>query len=458
MIYKPATVTPVGSYAILDSTVDPRFIDTRNRPALAQTFQENATGGRFTVAVNHLKSKGSSCGVGDDDTTTGQGNCNGTRTLAAQALADWLATDPTGSGDPDMMIIGDLNSYAKEDPIVALQNAGYTDMVAAFGGPNAYSYVFDGQLGYLDHALANSSLLTQVTDVAEWHINADEIPLFDYNDDVRDTGEASFEEESDTLPLYEANAFRTSDHDPVVISLNPVNYPPELGDITVSSSLVTIGTMVDASVPFTDPDALDTHTAVWDWGDGNTTAGIVMDNLGAGTVTGSHVYATPGIYTIQVTLQDNFGNSDQAIYEFIVVYDPSGGYVSGGGWIETSQGPGYFALNVRYKRNSTLPEGMTGFKLPDANLRLMSLSHDWLVIATNRSSAIYQGSGLLNEALSPAGTPYKFKIWAINGITPGAPDAFRIRIWYVDVSGSTVVVFDNASPQPLSEGTIIVYK
>ena len=159
IIYKTSTVQPVGNYAILTSSVDPRFIDTRNRPALAQSFEEIATGARFTVAVNHLKSKGSGCGVGDDDTSTGQGNCNGTRTLAAQALADWLATDPTSSGDPDVLIIGDMNSYAKEDPIVALQNAGYTDMVADFGAPNAYGYVFDGQLGYLDHALANASLL-----------------------------------------------------------------------------------------------------------------------------------------------------------------------------------------------------------------------------------------------------------------------------------------------------------
>jgi predicted extracellular nuclease len=219
MVYKPATVTPVGNYAILDSTVDPRFIDTRNRPALAQSFQETHSGARFTVAVTHFKSKGSGCGAGDDDTTTGQGNCNGTRTLAAQALADWLAGDPTGSGDPDVLIIGDLNSYAQEDPIAALRAASYTDLVAHFGGPDAYSYVFDGRLGYLDHALANASLSSQVTGVAEWHINADEIPLFDYNDEVRDAGEATFEEESDVLPLYEANAFRTSDHDPVVVGL-----------------------------------------------------------------------------------------------------------------------------------------------------------------------------------------------------------------------------------------------
>jgi hypothetical protein len=220
LLYKTATVQPVGAYAILDSRVDPRFIDTLNRPALAQTFEERVSGERVTVVVNHLKSKGSGCGAGDDDPTTGQGNCNGTRTQAALALADWLATDPTGSGDPDVLIIGDLNAYAKEDPIVALRNAGYSDLVAAFGGSDAYSYVFDGQLGYLDHALANLPLTPQVTGVAEWHINADEVPLFDYNDEVRDACEASFEAESDTLSLYHADAFRTSDHDPVIMGLD----------------------------------------------------------------------------------------------------------------------------------------------------------------------------------------------------------------------------------------------
>jgi len=217
------TSVDVYDRATLDARLQAvwRDFDTlRNRPALAQTFEEVATGARLTVVVNHLKSKGWGCGAGDDDTTTGQGNCNGTRTRAAEALARWLATDPTGSGDDDVLIIGDLNSYAKEDPIVALQEAGYTDLVAQFGGSSAYGFVFDGQLGYLDHGMSNASLTPQVTGAAEWHINADEIPLFDYNDDVRSTGEATFEEESDVFPLYEANQFRSSDHDPVVVGLD----------------------------------------------------------------------------------------------------------------------------------------------------------------------------------------------------------------------------------------------
>ena len=117
LIYKPASVSLVGNYAILNSSVDSRFIDTKNRPTLAQTFIDNSTGGIFTVAVNHLKSKGSDCNdLGDPDTGDGAGNCNLTRKAAAEAMVDWLASDPTGSGDADFLIIGDLNSYDKEDP------------------------------------------------------------------------------------------------------------------------------------------------------------------------------------------------------------------------------------------------------------------------------------------------------------------------------------------------------
>lgn len=220
LIYQPATVTPVGDYALLDSSVDPRFLDHRNRPVLIQTFEENATGERFTIAVNHLKSKGSSCASdGDPDRADGQGNCAGVRTAAAEALADYLLTDPTGSGDEDFLIVGDLNSYAKEDPIMALAAAGYTDLHAEFEGGLGYSYVFDGQLGYLDTALANDSLLGQVTGATSWHINADEIPLFDYNDDVFDAGEANFDRESNARPLYAPDALRSSDHDPVIVGL-----------------------------------------------------------------------------------------------------------------------------------------------------------------------------------------------------------------------------------------------
>lgn len=211
LIYKPATVSPAGDFAVLDSSKDARFIDTLNRPALIQTFDEVATGGRVTVAVNHLKSKGSDCNdVGDPDTGDGQGNCNLTRTQAAAALVDFLATDPTGSGDPDVLIIGDLNSYDEEDPIDTLKAAGYTDLNEAFGGEFTYSYGFNGQFGYLDYALSSPALTPQVTGTTEWHINADEPDLLDYD--------TSFKSDAQDA-IYAPDPYRSSDHDPVVVGL-----------------------------------------------------------------------------------------------------------------------------------------------------------------------------------------------------------------------------------------------
>lgn len=225
IIYRHGRVATVGGPAVLDA---PAFVNPfgaeldRNRPAVAQTFALPDSASRFTVVVNHLKSKGSGCGVGDDDLTTGQGNCNGTRTAAARALRDWLEQDPTGTGDGNILIVGDLNAYRNEDPVTVLKDAGYVDLIDTFQGSAAYSYLFSGQLGYLDHALASSELSPRVVGVAEWHINADEVPLFDYNDDVRDAGEATFERESSDLPLYAPDPYRTSDHDPVIVGLDLV--------------------------------------------------------------------------------------------------------------------------------------------------------------------------------------------------------------------------------------------
>jgi|GEM_PF-1736106 len=212
-IYQPATVTPVGDYALLDSNVDARFLDTKNRPVLIQTFTEHSSNGRVTVAVNHLKSKGSPCDdVGDPDMNDGQGNCNLTRTNAAAAMMDFLATDPTGSGSPHVLIIGDLNAYAMEDPITTIRDAGYTDLLRQFYGDAAYTYVFDGQFGHLDYALASPALMPFVTGATAWHINADEPIVLDYN--------TEFKSAQQITEWYSPEPFRSSDHDPVIVGLN----------------------------------------------------------------------------------------------------------------------------------------------------------------------------------------------------------------------------------------------
>ena len=231
-IYKPAAVSLVGAYAVLDDLAftDPLgYGEQKSRPTLAQTFMDNSTGGGFTVVVNHLKSKGSSCGDGDDDPM--QGSCNLTRTLAAQALVDWLATDPTTSGDSDFLIIGDLNAYDKEDPIDAILAGGYTDLVYQHNGEYAYSYVYSGQLGYLDHALANQELLPEVIGTTVWHINADEPDILDYD--------MSYKQDAQDA-LYEPNAYRSSDHDPVIVGLDVVCTDDIIPTLEVSVSPDTL--------------------------------------------------------------------------------------------------------------------------------------------------------------------------------------------------------------------------
>ena len=163
-------------------------------------------------------------------------------------MVDYLATDPTGSGSDYSLIIGDLNSYALEDPIMTIEAAGYTNLISYFGGVNAYGYQFDGQWGYLDHGLASDELLPFVTDAVEWHINADEPIVFDYNVEFKTANQINI--------FYSPSGFRSSDHDPVIIGLdfNPTITPtiaietPNNGDVFT----VTVGnTTVDVPMTIT---------------------------------------------------------------------------------------------------------------------------------------------------------------------------------------------------------------
>lgn len=233
IIYKPAAVTPVGDFKLLTTAVDSRFIDTLNRPVLAQVFEDNLTGKTFVVAVNHLKSKGSAC-TGDLDLGDGQGNCNLTRKAAAAALVDWLANPAYFPDMENALIIGDLNSYDHEDPIDMIKLGAddlpdtaddYSDMMAEFRGEEAYGYVYDSQIGYLDYALANETLAERIVDVNFWHINADEPDLIDYDMTFKQGAQDA---------LYAPDAYRSSDHDPVVISIS-FNAAPVAEDMEVST-------------------------------------------------------------------------------------------------------------------------------------------------------------------------------------------------------------------------------
>jgi predicted extracellular nuclease len=206
IIYKPANVL-IDRPALLCS--DPAF--TNGRPPTGQTFRSVANGGRFTVVVNHLKSKSTSTPpTGDDvDQNDGQGAYNASRRAQAIALNTCVNEWRDLVGDKDVMLIGDFNAYGQEDPMDVLRANGYSVL-----DESGYSYVFDGQSGSLDHAVASATLASQVVGTAVWHINADEPRILDYNVEFKNTVGCT---SSCTSPdFYTPTPFRSSDHDPVI--------------------------------------------------------------------------------------------------------------------------------------------------------------------------------------------------------------------------------------------------
>ncbi len=230
LIYRVGTVQPVGAAATTSAGAFGLY-----RPPIAQTFRQLSTGEKLTVVVNHFKSKAAGGTGADADQGDGQGYYNATRTQQSQVLLAWLATDPTASGDPDFLIIGDLNAYAMEDPITALLNGGYVDLTRRFEGAGGYSYAFGGQFGHLDHALATPSLDSQVTGAQAWHNNSDEPIYLDYNLENKTAAQAA---------LNVGTPYRASDHDPVLIgiALAPAQAPQLISGPT--SQAANTGTTV----------------------------------------------------------------------------------------------------------------------------------------------------------------------------------------------------------------------
>ncbi|MEV5891513.1 ExeM/NucH family extracellular endonuclease [Nonomuraea fuscirosea] len=198
LIYKPAKLTPVGA---AKASQDAVF----SRPPLIQTFRRKGGGQPFTMLVNHLKSKGSCPSSGPDaDQGDGQSCWNPTRVAQAQALLGIVEDEDL----PNPIVLGDLNAYGEEDPIDTLEAGGLTSVTKRFvPEPLRYSYLFDGLAGELDHALVGRQLLKRVTSATIWHINSDEPRIRDYNQEFNPPG------------LYQPDAYRSSDHDPLVIGL-----------------------------------------------------------------------------------------------------------------------------------------------------------------------------------------------------------------------------------------------
>jgi parallel beta-helix repeat protein len=194
-----------------------------------------------------------------------------------------------------------------------------------------------------------------------------------------------------------------------------------------------------------DPDD-DPLTFDWDWGD-NTPAGPGP----------THTYADAGIYDVCLTVNDGMEYSEP-VCTFVVVYDPSAGFVTGSGWIDSPEdayvpdpsltGKANFGFVSKYKKGANVPTDQTEFQFQTADLNFHSSSYDWLVV-TGSDYARFKGSGTINGE-----GDYKFMLWAGDG----EPDTFRIKIWLEDevIAGETVI-YDNGFDQEIGGSSIVIH-
>lgn len=258
--------------------------------------------------------------------------------------------------------------------------------------------------------------------------------------------------------------------DTVKVTVKNVN--PILGEIISPIDPVSLSSQLTTSCTFTDAGSSDTHTGIWSWGDGTSSPGFISETKGEGTVIGEHTYSEAGIYRVTITITDNFGGSDSKTAEnnYIVIYNPNGGFVTGGGWInspagafeadKTLTGKATFGFVSKYQKGASIPTGTTEFQFKVANLNFHSENYEWLVVAGPQAN--YKGSGTINGVGN-----YGFLLTAVDGaIRKDGIDKFRIKIWNKDIESNNNLVYDNNNlmqdgEEPstvVSGGSIVIHK
>jgi uncharacterized protein len=342
MIYKPAVVSPVG---VSKADINP----VHNRPPLAQTFSLLGNGEKFTVIVNHFKSKSCTGASGlNVDQLDGQACFNQSRKLQADALVSFINSIQSATGDSDVVCVGDFNAYEQEDPIDILTISALTYLL-----PGTHSYVFEGQSGSLDYGFITPGLASKVTGADRWHINADEPIVKDYNQEFNPTY------------VFTTDAFRSSDHDPVLVGLNlqPAAHKPV---VTITSpangASFPVGTTVTMNVTATDPDG--TITRVEFYANG---AKLGEDTTAPYQISGS---AEAGTYALTAKAFDNSGDSTVSDTVTVTLTNCTGaGTISVEGFTNINGSRIVdLASNIRYPNNPDVVAQLNNFEYgPDVD-------------------------------------------------------------------------------------------
>lgn len=242
--------------------------------------------------------------------------------------------------------------------------------------------------------------------------------------------------------------------------LTVTNVAPMVTAVSVPGAPVDIGDQpTSASATFSDPagTADEAYACNVDYGDGS---GPQPGTVSGTTCTGpDHTYGTPGVYQTSVTVTDKDGGSASLAAEtYTVIYDPTGGFVTGGGWIDSPPGAyaadpmlggkASFGFVSKYKKGATAPTGNTEFHFKAGAFDFRSSAYDWLVVNAGGTRAQFKGWGSVNGMEG-----YRFMLWAQDD----GPDTFRIRIWTEDAAGVQTDVYDNGTDQSIGGGSIVVH-
>lgn len=258
---------------------------------------------------------------------------------------------------------------------------------------------------------------------------------------------------------------------PVVSNVSAViaNVAPGASLVGPSAgSLYALGTPVDLAIGLNDQGTNDEHTCSVDWDDLSASAGVVTESLGSGSCDASHTFGGAGVYTIAATIDDLDGGTAQ-VTTMVIVYDPSAGFVTGGGHFDspagsyrpdpTLTGRANFGFVSKYKKGTNIPTGQTEFQFKAGELNFHSDAYEWLVVSGHKAQ--YKGTGTINGL-----SGYGFMLTVTDGQQPGGGgvDKFRMKIW--DISGG--VIYDNsygssddmdgANPLAISAGSIVIHK
>ncbi len=249
------------------------------------------------------------------------------------------------------------------------------------------------------------------------------------------------------------------------------NAPPEVTSVEQPLDPIALGEPATVTAHFTDAGVLDTHTCSVNWDDGQPAMpGEVTEAGGTGSCTATYPYIASGVYVATVTVTDDDGGSATDELDLMVVYDPTGGFVTGGGWITSAAGSyaadpsltgtANFGFVAKYKKNGTVPTGQTEFQFQAGDVNFHIDAYDWLVVVG--PIAQFQGYGTVNGS-----GDYGFQITVHDAkLTPeaGDVDRFRIAIWdrgtgaifYDNVPGAPSFIYD-ANPQELDQGSIVIH-